>query len=485
MAEGMDPEIDNLLGSIREAIRSGAPGSQLIRVSDDLARRMLTATGRCADSEPRLPASHDVSGIGRLIKTMPLEPEAQTRMTELVRDIAGGHSTAERQRALGALLATASAALRDMAANDGSAKRGLFRRRGREGESERFVRLFVSLLGRLFEHIDVMNGHGLRSNELRDGLERIEQANEAETLLRGVTREIDAIDARIREERVQATDFLGTLRDRLDGFEQVMAEVSLHGERSVERSEALQTHVGDDVSDIDTAVRTGDALAAGHLIEASLAKITSRLAEHVLEEREQYARARQRVDDLTARLSALEQEADSLRNEIRDKSDLALKDVLTGVYNRAGYEERAREFYARWRRSGSDLAVVFIDCNRFKEINDTYGHGAGDLVLSKVAEILSGRARATDVVCRYGGDEFVVLLPDTDRRGAEVFARNVCDEVGEAGFNDNGRPIEVSISCGVTQLLGSDSLDDAMGRADEAMYLAKKAGGGGRVACLP
>ena len=118
-----------------------------------------------------------------------------------------------------------------------------------------------------------------------------------------------------------------------------------------------------------------------------------------------------------------------------------------------------------------------FDIDRFKQVNDTYGHAAGDLVLVKVAEVLSERARASDIVCRYGGDEFVVLLPDTKFTGAEVFAKSAFEEVLNAGFNDNGKPLDVSISCGVTELVTGDSLESAMGRADEAMYQAKKMDG--------
>ena len=95
-------------------------------------------------------------------------------------------------------------------------------------------------------------------------------------------------------------------------------------------------------------------------------------------------------------------------------------------------------------------------------------------MLVKVADVLHTRARASDIVCRYGGDEFVILLPDTHVSGAEIFARSACQEVLDAGFNDNGKPLDVSISCGVTELVTGDTLESAIGRADEAMYKAKK-----------
>ena len=118
---------------------------------------------------------------------------------------------------------------------------------------------------------------------------------------------------------------------------------------------------------------------------------------------------------------------------------------------------------------------MFVDCNKFKQINDTYGHAAGDIVLTKVASTLATRARASDIVARYGGDEFVAVLPDTAADGAAHFARDACDNILKAGFNANGQPLEVSISCGITQAREGDTPETALHRADEAMYRAKKA----------
>ena len=197
------------------------------------------------------------------------------------------------------------------------------------------------------------------------------------------------------------------------------------------------------------------------------------MAEHVEAERQQHREAQEKVDALSEQLTRLETEAEVLRTEIRNKTDLAIKDQLTGVYNRNGFDERAAELFARWERSAAKLSIVFVDCNKFKHINDTYGHAAGDLVLVKVADILQSRARVTDVVCRFGGDEFVILLPDTDVDGAEAYATSAFNEVLDAGFNDNGKPLDVSISLGITAINEGDTLESALARADEAMYEAK------------
>lgn len=164
----------------------------------------------------------------------------------------------------------------------------------------------------------------------------------------------------------------------------------------------------------------------------------------------------------------------SLQGEIRTKHDLAVKDPLTGVYNRAGYEERITEEFARRERVNTPLSIVFVDCNKFKQINDMFGHNAGNVVLVKVAETLKNRARRSDIVALFGGDEFIGILPDTAQDGAEVFAIDACKKNLGAGFNNNGKPLDVSISCGVTEVLKDDTTASAVERADKAMYQAKK-----------
>ncbi|MEQ8265432.1 diguanylate cyclase [Pseudohaliea sp.] len=477
MAEGVDADVDAVLGKIRGLVREGADGNQLGEASEELAHHVLSATGVGVDSNQAMPGALDVTGLSQLVKRMPVRSEDQQHLDGLVRRIAAGQSALERQAALSSLLKAAAEALVEVAArgrSESGAARGLFGRRRtdrEEGQRDRSVMLFVELLTRLVDHIDVLNGSPSRGGELRQRLEGLQALEQAEALLKEVTREIDRIDDRIRQERAHASNFLGSLRERLESFEDAVTSVADEGRRSLERSEALEVDVGADVSGLSEAVTHGIDQEAVH---GSLLRITERLARHVAEEREQYEAAQARVKELSEQVETLEQEADSLRNEIRDKADLALKDPLTGVYNRAGYEERSVELYARWKRAAAPLSIVFVDCNKFKEINDTYGHAAGDLVLMKVADILHERSRASDIVCRYGGDEFLLLLPDTPLSGAEIFARSVCQEVAHAGFNDNGRPLDVSISCGVTQLNDDDTMETALARADEAMYNAKK-----------
>lgn len=480
MADGVDEEVDALLVRIRKLLKSGGDAGKIESLSGQLARTMLANTGVNADKTRTIEGGYDLSGLRKLIKSMPVRGDEQERMGELVQQVASGTTSIARQKALVDLLAASAEALQEVATRDRSDSGvlgWLGKKSGSDTSEDRYVALFVQLLQRLVEHIDVLNGNAVRSHAIKDSLEQAVHPEQAQKLLAQVTDEIETIDARIRAERNQTTDFLGDLRQRLDGFEEVLNLLSDDGENSLQRSEDLQSGVGKDTRDLGEAVKSDDIHEVRSVIATGLDKLTKRVAEHVIAEREQHETSKARVAELNDRLAHLEDEADILRSEIRNKNDLALKDALTGVYNRAGYDERTKELYARWERSGAALSIVFVDCNKFKEINDTYGHTAGDLVLVKVSDVLQGRARASDIVCRYGGDEFVILLPDTHVQGAEVFARSACDEVLNAGFNDNGKPLDVSISCGVTELITGDTLESAIGRADEAMYQAKKMDG--------
>jgi diguanylate cyclase len=481
LADGMDEEVDQILVAIRKLLKDGGDAGKIDSLSGRLARTMMSNTGVNPDKGRTVDGGYDLSGLRKLIKTMPVRSEEQERMSELVQQVASGSTTLARQKALVDLLGAAVTALREVATRDKS-EAGVLgwlgkKSGGSSSDDERYVALFVQLLQRLVEHIDVLNGNASRSNSIRETLQNVVHPEQAQQLLDEVTSEIETIDARIRAERNQTTDFLGDLRERLDGFEEVLSLLADDGDGSLKRSEELQTQVGEDTRELGEAVKSDDIDEVRGLIARGLTGITERLAKHVLSERQQNEASRARVAELNDRLARLEDEADILRSEIRNKNDLALKDALTGVYNRAGYEERTLELFARWERSGAALSIVFVDCNKFKEINDTYGHAAGDLVLVKVADVLQVRARASDIVCRYGGDEFVILLPDTHVQGAEVFAKSACEEVLNAGFNDNGKPLDVSISCGVTELVAGDTLESAIGRADEAMYQAKKMDG--------
>jgi diguanylate cyclase (GGDEF)-like protein len=153
-------------------------------------------------------------------------------------------------------------------------------------------------------------------------------------------------------------------------------------------------------------------------------------------------------------------------------------DPLTGCLNRRSLEGRLRSDLRQARRRGSTVAVAAIDLDHFKEINDSRGHPTGDMVLQQVASIMKATARDTDSVARFGGDEFVILLPDTGWQGALTFAERLRRSVDEQPLGPPDTPVHTTISIGVALGKGSDatSADILLKEADSALYKAKTAG---------
>jgi diguanylate cyclase (GGDEF)-like protein len=174
-----------------------------------------------------------------------------------------------------------------------------------------------------------------------------------------------------------------------------------------------------------------------------------------------------RVADRTAQLRAANERL----------LQMAVTDPLTGLANRRALNETLQREIERSRRHGHALGVVLFDIDRFKAVNDTYGHGAGDRVLRHVAEVAAGIVRASDLLGRYGGEEFLLLAPETDRSKALYLAERIRTVLHDTAVQVDHTTIHVSASFGVALLQESDRDAAALiARADAALYAAKAAG---------
>ncbi|MGF6514344.1 diguanylate cyclase (GGDEF)-like protein [Pseudomonas sp. BT76 TE3572] len=156
---------------------------------------------------------------------------------------------------------------------------------------------------------------------------------------------------------------------------------------------------------------------------------------------------------------------------------LSRTDRLTGLYNRGHWEESLKVAYARHQRYGNATSLVMLDIDHFKRVNDTYGHPAGDKVIEEVARLIHEHVRETDVAGRYGGEEFGVVLSDTDKAGGRVFAERLRQAVEGLEVLFNGQSIRFTISLGVADL-SQPSINhaDLIAWADHALFVSKKAG---------
>lgn len=156
---------------------------------------------------------------------------------------------------------------------------------------------------------------------------------------------------------------------------------------------------------------------------------------------------------------------------------LATTDFLTGVWNRRHFLELGRAEVARLRRNGRSFGTVMLDVDHFKSVNDTYGHDAGDEVLKTLAQACVDRLRTVDVVGRLGGEEFAMILPETDPAGAKLTVERLRQDLSSLSVDTDSGEINFTVSIGLTSVIDpDDTIEHALKRADEALYEAKGSG---------
>ncbi|MGB1262332.1 MAG: GGDEF domain-containing protein [Cognaticolwellia sp.] len=182
------------------------------------------------------------------------------------------------------------------------------------------------------------------------------------------------------------------------------------------------------------------------------------------------------VQERTIELHIALQELEDANQELKEKNTL---DSLSGLYNRRYYDEKIMAEFRRSRRNLTPLSLVVIDIDHFKKVNDSHGHLVGDKCIVAVAKMIKTLLRrSADVGCRYGGEEFCLILPETDSHGAVTLAEEICQGIRQQPITDGENVIELTLSCGITTYQQEkDVTSEVMfANADKALYRAKQAG---------
>jgi len=181
------------------------------------------------------------------------------------------------------------------------------------------------------------------------------------------------------------------------------------------------------------------------------------------------------VGELVAEIGRLRDQVAHLQERVESLDELAHQDHLVAMPNRRGFERELERLIARVGRYGCQCAMLYVDVDGLKIINDTFGHSAGDQALIQIATLLAKGLRRSDVVARIGGDEFGALLENVDQAKAQETADRLCDAIAAAEFTHDGDPLPLGVAIGVAAIEAGDRIVDIMHRADEDMYRRKAA----------
>ncbi|EWC41450.1 GGDEF domain-containing protein [Stutzerimonas stutzeri] len=272
-------------------------------------------------------------------------------------------------------------------------------------------------------------------------------------------------------------NYLQTLNERLTAMQENLLAAHQGHNEGRDAALALDAQIREQLGGLQDSMREASDLASlKRVVEARLDGLLGTVDAYRRQRSAREHKLGERLQQLVSRVGSLEQAARGLRGHLEAQRQKALQDPLTGLPNRAAWNERLDMEFARWQRYGGDLLLAVLDVDHFKRVNDGYGHLAGDRVLKIIGSELRKRLRQTDFISRFGGEEFVVLLPGTPYESGRQLLDALRESIGNCPFHFKGERIAITLSAGLTAFAAGDTTERAFARADGALYRAKEAG---------
>ncbi|MBK5551650.1 diguanylate cyclase [Pseudomonas sp. TH03] len=271
--------------------------------------------------------------------------------------------------------------------------------------------------------------------------------------------------------------YLQQLNERLESFQSNLQAASAGHADNRSAAREMDTQIREQVDGLQTSMQdAADLEDLKHVLENHLEGLLGTMDQHQKQRDEREQEVAARLQGLAERVAHMEQEALGYREHLEEQRQKALIDPLTGLPNRAAWSERLEHEIGEWQQHGNTLMLAMLDLDHFKRINDNYGHLAGDKVLKIIASVLRKRLRGSDFIARFGGEEFVLMMPATVPAVGAKLLESLRASIEACPFHFKGERVTVTISMGLTAFKPGEHSDMVLKRADQALYRAKNAG---------
>ncbi|MFJ2361099.1 GGDEF domain-containing protein [Pseudomonas fluorescens] len=271
--------------------------------------------------------------------------------------------------------------------------------------------------------------------------------------------------------------YLQQLNERLEAFQSNLQAASEGHADNSSAARAMDTQIREQVDGLQTSMQeAADLDDLKQVLENHLEGLLGTMDQHQKQRDAREQEVAARLKGLAERVAHMEQEALGFREHLEEQRQKALIDPLTGLPNRAAWSERLEHEIKQWQQHGNTLSLAMLDLDHFKRINDNYGHLAGDKVLKIIATVLRKRLRGADFIARFGGEEFVLLLPATTPAVGAKLLESLRAAIEACPFHFKGERVTITISMGLASFRTGEHSDLVLKRADQALYRAKNGG---------
>ena len=345
---------------------------------------------------------------------------------------------------------------------------------GNNQQRLRIARRVGQLLGQLLQQVTLEPGAEAEARQLQQLLLKSEDWGE---LREGLNRVAELVIAAVTRGQRDFEAFLKRLDERLQSLRQHFQDQSSAQAGRLDASVELDREIQQELAQIGHQVQSShDLTGLKQSVTRHLQSIGGAVRRFREQESEREKNLSHQLEAMQEKLAAVEANSEKMQERIREERARALIDLLTQLPNREAWQERLAFEYNRWQRYRHPLTIAVLDIDLFKRVNDSYGHKAGDRVLQLVARELRERLRNTDFIARFGGEEFVLLLPETPCAAAQGVLNEMRGHIAELPFHFRGEPVTVTFSAGVAEFGDGDTEDTVFDRADRALYAAKDGG---------
>jgi len=458
---GIDTELNIEVSKLKAILERSASDDDLITQIKQVERQVMLQPNVLSDTL-KIGDSATIQATKSLINLLQDDPKL----------------TAELQLVLAEPKATAVVALQTKVQSlfciYHSAIKNLKMSRGNSGVTATVHKKICDDLQRLINELDFAGGFGSNLQKIR---QRLLQGVESHELVDICLQIINNIIEGAREERLASKTFLHAIVEELNNiaykFDNSLVDSNKINNKQISLLENLKERI--DILDLD--ISTCENLEETKLhVQQGLEIISSSIQqqEQLLQEK---IRLEQQIKAVQSQLEQLKKETLLHTQRLEAQQHKLYLDSLTQVYNRTALDERFKLEFKRWKRYQTNTTIAIIDIDHFKNINDTFGHIAGDKALKIVARALQKSIKSKDFIARFGGEEFVVLLADLEPNEIKAILDKLRKTIKSIPFRFKGEQISITISIGATQFLPEDNESvEPFERADKALYQAKSSG---------
>ena len=333
------------------------------------------------------------------------------------------------------------------------------------------------VLTTLLEKLTVVQGAGDSAQLLQtEALDKIEDNDWPET----INQIVDCISTtlnKLNQEKHELEDFIVKITQQLGKISEVIAADQQDQQSERDDRDSLQKLMHDSMKSMETDIDNASEIGQlKNVVTKNLLQIQSGIEGFVARANQRQETIDERNGHLVAQIAAMDKKTRQLKKMLDENREKLLFDTLTGAGSRLSYDEHLDQELARWKRYGETFSYVILDIDHFKKINDKYGHSAGDKALKIVAKMMMSQIRKSDSIFRIGGEEFVLLLPNTTIDKAQTLVDKLRTTIADSSIHCKQERVVLTLSAGLTEPKNDDVAKSLYERADKALYRAKNSG---------